>query len=149
VVYLEKYIGGIMAAPKALVGAKAAVKINGIKVAFAAGVDITHTPILERLNVLDELPSKEISYVGFECSASVTAFKVDDNAALALELDPTNLDDLLTAGDISFEVYNRVSDKLEYVMNGVKFAGGTGRVDARGIWSGTWNFEGRIGRGII
>lgn len=138
-----------MAAPKSLTGAKASVKINGVKVAFCTGVDITHTPILERQNVLDELASKEISYVGFECSASVSAFKVDDNAALALELDPRNLDDLLSAGDLTFEVYNRIGDKVEYEMSGVKFAGGTGRVDARGVWVGNWNFEGRIGRGII
>lgn len=138
-----------MAAPKSFSGAKASVKINGQKVAYASGVDITHTPGIERVNVLDELPSKEIVYVSFECSATVTAFKVIDNAALALSIDPANIDDLVSAGDLTFEIYDRVGETSQYVMEGVKFSGGSGRVDARGIWTGTWNFEGRIGRGIV
>ena len=35
-----------------------------------------------------------------------------------------------------------------YSMDGVKFQGGTGSLEARGVWVGSWNFVARRGRGI-
>jgi len=46
------------------------------------------------------------------------------------------------------EIYNRIGDKVEYEMSGVKFSGGSGTLDARGVWQGTWNFQGIRGKGL-
>ena len=131
-----------------LTGAKASVKLNGTKVAFASGVNITHENTLTDIDVLDQLEVAEHAETGHKVSFSVNLFKIDGNAASDFGLDPADINDILTQGELTFEVFNRINEKVEYTMTGVKFEGGTGTVDARGVWQGTWNFKGRRGRGL-
>lgn len=129
-------------------GSKVAVKLQGVKIAFASGINITHENTLTDIDVLDQLETAEFAETGHKASFSVNFFKIDENAAANFGLDPANLDDLLSQPELTMEVYNRIEDKVEYSMTGVKFEGGNGSVDARGVWSGSWNFKGRRGRGI-
>ncbi len=131
-----------------LSGSKASVKLNGVKVAFASGVNITQENTLTPIDVLDDLRVAEHAETAHVVSFSVNLFKIDGNAASEFGLDPADINELLTQGELTFEVFNRISGNVEYEMSGVKFEGGTGSVDARGVWQGTWNFRGRQGRGL-
>jgi hypothetical protein len=78
----------------------------------------------------------------------VNLFKVDENSAQLLGLSPQNIRDILTQPELTMEVYDSIGDKVQYEVSGVKFEGGSGSLDARGVWQGVWNFKGRIGRGL-
>ncbi len=133
---------------KVLTGSKAALKINGQKVAYIGGVSINEVNGLERINVLDQLESAELAEVSHEASFSCNVFKIAGNSTVDLGITPNNLRDRLTQGELTMELYNSVEDRVEYEITGVKWEGGSGNVDARGVWNGTWNFQGRIGRGM-
>lgn len=131
-----------------LTGSKASVKLNGVKVAFASGVNITHENTLTDIDVLDQIEVAEHAETGHKVSFSVNLFKIDGNAAADFGLDPADINELLSQGELTMEVFNRIDGRVEYTMSGVKFEGGTGTMDARGVWQGTWNFRGRRGRGL-
>lgn len=133
---------------RVLSGAKAALKLNGVKVAFVGSLTINQENTLAPIDVIDQLDTAELAEVGHVVSFSCNLFKIDENAALALGLDAASLDELLSQAEITMEVYNRIDDKVEYTMSGVKWEGGSGSLDARGVWQGTWNFRGRRGQGL-
>lgn len=129
-------------------GAKISVKLQGVKIAFASGFNVNHNNELQDIDVLDEITVAEHAEISHKVSFSVNLFKIDENAAALFGLDPDNIDDLLAQPELTFEVYNREADQIEYTVEGCKFEGGTGSLDARSVWNGTWNFRGRRGRGI-
>lgn len=133
---------------KTLTGSKASLKLQGQKVAFIGSLNINQENTLTDIDVLDQLEVAEHAETGHKVSFSCNLFKVDENSAESLGLDPANLDDILRQGEMTMEVYNRIGDKVEYTMSGVKWEGGSGSVDARGVWQGTWNFKGRRGKGL-
>lgn len=133
---------------KVFTGSKAALKLNGIKVAFVGSVTINEENTLTDIDVLDQLEVAEHAETAHKVSFTCNLFKIDGNSAQQLGLSPNNLSDILTQGELTFEMYNSVDDRVEYTMSGVKWEGGSGSVDARGVWQGTWNFKGRIGRGL-
>ena len=129
-------------------GSKASLKLNGVKVAFVGGVNINETNELTDIDVIDQLEVAEHAETGHKVDFSCTLFKTAANTAQSLGLSPNNLRDQLTQGELTMEVYNSTEDRIEYTVSGVKWGGGSGSVDARGVWQGTWNFKGRIGRGL-
>lgn len=129
-------------------GSKGCVKVNGVKVAFLGGIEIDEENSLTEIEVMDQLESAELAETGHKVSASCTMYKIDGNATFQLGIAPKNLKDILTQGELTVEVYNTVDDRVEYTMTGVKWGGGSGSVDARGVWQGRWNLKGRIGRGM-
>lgn len=133
---------------KVLSGSKAALKLNGIKVAFVGSVNITEENTLTDVDVLDQLEVAEHAETAHKVSFTCNLFKIDGNSAAQLGLSPSSLRDVLSQGELTMEVYNSIDDRIEYTISGVKWEGGSGSVDARGIWQGTWNFKGRIGRGL-
>jgi len=133
---------------KVFTGAKGALKLNGVKVAFVGSVTINEENTLTAIDVMDQLEVAEHAETGHVVGFSCNLFKIDANAANALGLSPDNLSDVLSQGELSMELYNTVEDRNEYTMTGVKWEGGSGSVDARGVWQGSWNFKGRIGRGL-
>jgi hypothetical protein len=133
---------------KVLTGSKAAVKINGQKIMFVGGVNINEDNTLTDIDVLDQLEVAELAETAHKVSFSCTMFKIDGNATSQLGIAPGNLRDILTQPELTFELYNSVDDRVEYTISGVKWEGGSGSVDARGVWQGNWNFKGRIGRGM-
>lgn len=133
---------------KVFSGSKGALKLNGIKVALVGSYNITEENTLLDIDVIDQLEVAEHAEVAHKVSFSVNLFKIDGNSAAQLGLSPSNLRDILVQPELVMEIYNSVDDRVEYTMTGVKFEGGSGSVDARGVWQGTWNFKGRIGRGL-
>jgi hypothetical protein len=129
-------------------GSKASVKLNGVKIAFASGVNINDERTLTDIDVLDDLLVAEYAETGVKCSFTVNLFKVDANTAASFGLDPDNIDDILSQPELTMEIYDRINDKVQYTMSGVKFEGGSGSVDARGVWQGVWNFKSRRGKGL-
>lgn len=133
---------------RVLTGSKAAVKINGVKIAYVGGVQISEQNELTDIDVLDQLEVAELAETSHKVSFTCTIFKIDGNSTTQLGIAPNNIRDILTQPELSFELYNSVDDRVEYTISGVKWAGGDGSVDARGVWSGSWSFKGRIGRGM-
>lgn len=133
---------------KVLTGSKAALKINGVKVGYVGGVNINEDNTLTDIDVLDQLEVAEHAETAHKVSFSANLFKIDGNSTVQLGISPANIRDILTQPELTMELYNSVDDRVEYTISGVKFEGGSGSVDARGVWQGTWNFKGRIGRGL-
>lgn len=133
---------------KVLTGSKGSLKINGIKVAFVGGVDIDEDNELADIDVLDQLEVAEQAETGHKVKFTCKVFKIDGNSTTQLGISPVNLKDILSQPELTMELYNSVDDRVEYTMSGVKWAGGSGSLDARGVWQGVWNFRGRIGRGF-
>jgi hypothetical protein len=133
---------------KVLTGSKAALKINGVKVAFVGGVNITEEDTLTDIDVLDQLEVAELAETSHKVSFTANVFKIDGNSTTQLGISPTQIKDILTQPELTMELYNSVEDRVEYTISGVKWEGGSGSLDARGVWQGTWNFKGRIGRGM-
>ena len=133
---------------KVLTGSKAALKINGVKVGYVGGVNIDETNELTDIDVLDQLEVAEHAETAHKVSFSCSMFKIDGNATTQIGISPNNIRDIMTQPELTMELYNTVDDRVEYTISGVKWAGGSGSVDARGVWQGTWYFKGRIDRGM-
>lgn len=133
---------------KVLTGSKAALKINGVKVGYVGGVNIDETNELTDIDVLDQLEVAELAETSHKVSFSCNMFKIDGNSTTQLGISPSDIKAILTQPELTMELYNTVDDRVEYTISGVKWGGGSGSVDARGVWQGSWNFKGRIGRGM-
>lgn len=133
---------------KVLTGSKAALKINGVKVGYVGGVNINEENTLTDIDVLDQLEVAELAETAHKVSFSCNMFKIDGNATAQLGISPAQIKDILQQPELTMELYNSIEDRVEYTISGVKWEGGSGSVDARGVWQGTWNFKGRIGRGM-
>lgn len=133
---------------KVLTGSKAALKLNGVKVAFVGSVTVNEDNTLTDIDVIDQLEVAEHAETAHKVSFTCNLFKIDGNSVSQLGIRPDNIRDILTQPELTMELYNSVEDRVEYTISGVKFEGGSGSVDARGVWQGTWNFKGRIGSGL-
>ena len=133
---------------KVLSGSKASLKINGVKIAFVGSVTINEENTLQDVDVLDQLDVAEHAEVAHKVSFTCNYFKIDGNSAVDLGIQPSNLRDVLTQPELTMELYNSIDDKVEYTISGVKFEGGSGTLNARGIWEGSWSFKGRRGQGL-
>ena len=129
-------------------GAKAIIRLDNFPLAFVSAITINHENRLEEIPQLDDLLVAEYAENGHRCSFSISIFKVNDNSAASLGLDPLNFKDILTQPELIVEVVDADTGVPVYTMTGVKFQGGQGSVDARGVWIGNWNFVARRGRGI-
>jgi len=129
-------------------GSRLAIKLNGTKIAFASDFTVNHQNTLQDIDVLDQLEVGELAEVAHKVNGTINLFKVDENAAQLFGFDPRNIDDLLSQAELVLEVYDRENDKVVYEITGVKFEGGSGSVNARGVWQGTWNYRGKIGHGL-
>lgn len=152
-------------------GARAVVKIGGDVFAFASGVSVTHENRLEEIPQLDDLQIAEYAENGHRCSVSISSIKLAPDASVSgqeiannanqfLMDDPIELKKILLQPEFIIEIVDttpirdnqgRITDYSEtaiYVAYGCKFEGGTGQLDARGVWNGNWNFKARRGTGI-
>jgi len=133
---------------KVLTGSKAALKLNGVKVAFVGSVNINEDNTLTDIDVIDQLEVAEHAETGHKVSFTCNLFKIDGNSVSQLGIRADNISDILTQPELTMELFNSVEDRIEYTISGVKFEGGSGSLDARGVWQGTWNFRGRKGSGL-
>lgn len=133
---------------KVLSGSKAALKINGVKIGFVGSVTINEDNTLTDIDVLDQLEVAELAETAHKVSFSCNLFKIDGNSVSQLGIRADSIRDILTQPELTMELYNSVEDRVEYTISGVKWQGGSGTLDARGVWQGSWNFKGRIGSGM-
>jgi hypothetical protein len=129
-------------------GSRASLKINGKKIAFIGGVTVTEENTLTDIEVMDQLEVAELAETAHKVSFTCNFFKVNGNSAIDLGLSPKNINDILSQPEMTMELYDRIDDKVIYTISGVKFEGGSFSIDARGVASGSFNFKGRIGRGL-
>jgi hypothetical protein len=133
---------------KVLTGSKAALKLNGVKIGFVGSVQINEENTLTDIDVIDQLEVAELAETGHKISFTCNLFKIDGNSISQLGIQPDNIREIMTQPELTMELYNSIEDRVEYTISGVKWEGGSGSLDARGVWQGTWNFKGRIGRGM-
>lgn len=134
-----------MAVPQTKSGSGISFKVNGVKVAYASGINITEDDTVLDIDVLDQIYVAELPYVAHKVNFTVNIFKVDSNAAESLGLRPSNIDAILSQATLTCEVFDRITNEVLYQMQGVVWTGGTGTVEARNVWTGTWNFRAQIG----
>ena len=153
-------------------GAKAKVKIGEQVVGFASGVNVTQEDTLTEVAILGQLDAADLAETGHKVSFTLNVFKAFTNEAdnpqdgvptsasiknTAAELGILNASittESLAAdrnrSEISVEIIDDTSPNEEpiYKMVGCKCEGGSGQVDANGLWQGTWNFKARRGFGL-
>lgn len=133
---------------KVLTGSKAALKLNGVKVGFVGSVSINEENTLTDIDIIDQLEVGELAETAHKVSFTCNLFKIDGNSISQLGIQPDDIRAIMSQPELTMELYNSVDDRVEYTISGVKWEGGSGSLDARGVWQGTWNFKGRIGRGM-
>lgn len=142
-----------------MTGAKAVIKLNGSILAFATGVSIEHDVSLEPIPNMDTLEVCEWAENGLKVTMTMNFIKLSpgaslngtqlSNSASTFSLDDqSDLRRILLQPELIIEVLDNTTDTPVYVGYGGKFAGGSGSIDARGVWMGTWRFNCRSGSGI-
>ena len=125
-----------------MTGAKAIFRLAGNQVAFASSATFNENIQLEEVNVLDRLDVAEFAEVGYRVDLSCQNFRVANSSVKQLGI-MSKLGDILTQGELTAEVVDRVSGAVILLMEGVKLESRQTTVDARGIMTESWNFKGR------
>lgn len=134
-------------------GAKAKLKINGEVFAFASGVSVNEDNTLQRIDVLGEIASADLAETGHAPSCTIQSFKVVNpeivQTATKMGIGATDdvIQNLRDRAYFDVEIMDD-QNRSVYKITDAKWAGGSGQVDARGVWTGSWNIEGREGRGL-
>lgn len=139
-------------------GAQAIIKYEGFPIAYISSINVRYENRLGEIPKLDSIEVGEYAERGHRCSFTITKYKLAPGAAQILNipgedaadlgLDNLILKEILLQPANIVEVYDTGTKIPVFEMQGVKFEGGTGQLDARGIWIGTWNFKATRGRGI-
>jgi len=129
---------------KVLTGSRVVVKIGETPLALASNLNLNIEYTLQDVDVLGRLEVFDLAEVGHRVNFSVGVFKpLEENLTqTAKNLGLENaLESMKNQGTFDFIVMGP-QDKVMYKIVGCKFEGGSGTVDPRGIWTGTWNFRG-------
>ena len=144
-------------------GANAKIKYMGGEMLYASSVSVEHEMRLEEIPQLDVLTVAEYAENGHRCTITVNFLKLvpdlvddsgaaTDNTANGMGLDdPNELKAILLQPKGFIEVFcddANGKERLVYIGYGAKFAGGSGTVNARGIWEGVYTFRCERGTGI-
>jgi hypothetical protein len=159
-------------------GARGKVKINGVLVGFISGIDVDVENTLADVDVLGQLERADLAEVGHKCNFTINTFKavppqatvgaptpagagaVFPNTAAAIGIDtsagfgatgviPGNVDAMRSQAYFDVEIVDDLNkDAVIFYMQNCKLEGGTGRLEARGIWQGTWRFQAQRGFGL-
>ena len=136
-------------------GSKGSLKFNGVKVAYIGSINGTIENTLTDVDVLDQLEIAEAAETGHKANFTCNYFKVDTNSAQALGLETQNISDMLSQAEFEAEVYDSVGDsggakspKIQISFSRVKWEGGSFTLDARGVFTGTFNFKAVTGKGL-
>lgn len=125
-----------------MTGAKAIFRLNGNQVAYASSVTFNESIQLEEVNTLDRLETLEHAETGYRVDMSTQTFRVANQSVKQLGL-MSKLNQILTQGEMTAEIIDRVSSATILLMEGVKLESRQTSVDARGVMSETWSFKGR------
>jgi hypothetical protein len=132
---------------KVMHGARALVLLNTADKSKAVGIftqvsynfQYDTTPVY----ILGRFSPAELVYTASEpVTISATGFRVLDEGPFDLGMPVLN--ELLTAQDMTFSIYDRQTNKEIMTVTGVKFTGFGSNVSARGLQDMTFNFSGLV-----
>ena len=152
-----------------MTGARGVVKIKGVVVGFIGGVNVTLENTITDVEVMGQLEVGDLAETGHKCSFTINYFKTfsdsntlhpsngpaqvqtgDNTAASILGLDTSiankDLSSMRSQTYFDCSIEDQLSadgSNVVFEMIGCKWEGGSGQMDARGIWQGTWNFKAR------
>lgn len=127
---------------KVMTGSRAIFRLDGSKVAFASNISFNENIQYEPVNVLDRLDVVEHAEVGYTVDFQCQNFRVPNASVKQLGI-MSKLQNVLTQGELTSEVQDRVTGATILLMTGVKLQARQTTVDARGIMTETWSFVGR------
>jgi len=125
-----------------MTGARAIFRIAGSKIAWASNVSYNENYQLEPINVLDQLQVQEHAEVGYTVDMQCQSFRVAEASVKQLGIMST-LSQVLTQGELTAEVIDKITGATLLLMTGVKLQARQTTVDARGVMTETWSFVGR------
>jgi hypothetical protein len=131
---------------KTLTGSKIEVRLGDTAVFWATGFQVQDEIRLEETPQLDSLEVAEYGETGHRVAFTVNKIKTNDQALSDFGLDPNRIEDVLLQPELIVLVYDNVRNAPIYEITGVKRRGGTGSVNGKGVWEGSWSFVGRRGR---
>lgn len=147
-----------------MTGARGHVKINGKIVGFASGINVTVEDTLTDVDVMGQIDVGDLAETAHKCNFSINLFKNVDgsNSAAFIGIDTSHsvaAGGAVSTGDVQTmrnQVYFDVdvvrdegnNEVAFFALRNCKWEGGTGQMDARGIWQGTWNFKAKRGFGL-
>ena len=128
-----------MAATNVISGARSRLKINGQIVGFAGDVSGGETIDYEPVDILDLLEVREFVPVAYKTSLNARVFRVIGKDLKALGIFPVE-EDILTSGDLTITVEDKITGNTYAQFEQCKCAGHTFDVSARGIVSENIDF---------
>jgi hypothetical protein len=128
-----------MSASKTFSGARAIFTIDGAPIAFAGGVSGSEDLDYEPVDVLNLLEVREFVPVAYRSTLSAQIFRVVGSSLKALGILPRQ-EDIITSGDLSASIQDRVTLQTISLFQGVRCAGHSWDVTARGIVQENVNF---------
>ena len=132
------------ASGKVFTGVRAKLSINGTAVGFASNVNANITHAHSPIDVLDRINPMELAPVGYTVDFSFTRYRIAADSAVKLGFQPTLLG-ILTSPDliVTLEDTGHGDSGLTLLtINGVRLISTSISVDARGVASNTFNFQG-------
>ena len=128
-----------MAASQTFSGARALFLINSVPVAFAGGVSGSEEIDYEPVDVLNLLEVREHVPVAYRTTLSAQVFRVVGQSLKQLGIMP-NQSDIITTDDLEAAVQDTVTGNTIALFQGVRCAGHTFDITARGIVQENVNF---------
>ena len=140
-----------------ITGGRARVIIKGNTVGYISGVNVNVDESTVDIEVLDEVTKKEFAHVRHDVDFSINYFRVNnkskkvENTLESLELSTNSAPDILKRATFDCEfidVEGKGGTGPIVKLLDCAFQGGSGSVDARGVWSGSMNFKAREAKGL-
>jgi len=127
-------------------GAKLELKVGGVVVAYANNATYTINHNMQPIERFGEPEVNEHAELGVTVEFSAAMFRVNAKAAVSLGMSP-RLEEFLTQPELTASIKDKLAGTGGVVfvnITGIKLASRSGSVDARGVWTETLNFVGRI-----
>jgi hypothetical protein len=127
---------------KVQTGPRTIFRLGNEKVAYASNASWEENIKLDPVEVLDKLDVEEFAETGYSVSMTCESFRVAKKSVKQLGIMPT-FSKILSQGELTAEVVDRVTGATLLLMTGVKLQGRSTRVGARDIMTETWTFVGK------
>jgi hypothetical protein len=124
-------------------GAKLELKIGGVTVAYANQCSYTVNHNMQPIETFNEHTINELAELGVTCEFSASYFRVNRKAAISLGLMP-KIANFLTQPELTMLIKDKISDAVLVTITGAKCTSRSGSVDARGVFTESLSFQGRV-----
>lgn len=150
-----------------MTGARGKVLIGGKVVGFIGGVNVNVEDTLADVDIIGQLEVGDLAETGHKCNFSINYYKAladagvaspdakgqfIPNSASAIGIDKSSqaagVSPMRSQDFFDVEITDQLTDQTIFKMEKCKWEGGSGAMDARGIWTGTWNFRAVRGFGL-